>query len=235
MAEKGWIKLHRRLLDCWIWDVKPFDKGRAWVDLLLLAMHHDKKIVIEDKPTIISRGSYFTSRGQLADRWGWSVKKVDTYLKTLEKEEMVTTHRTPKGTTITIVNYEEYQIEGTTKDTTEDTTVDIQNKNVKNIKNIYMSENSDDKEQSDTLQSDFQIIYKSYPKKVGKTKGFEYYKAWVTKGRVISGVRRKLTNKQIWDAIAKYKREMDDKCTELEYYKNFDTFMNKAILDYVEE
>lgn len=160
MVEKGWIKLHRRLLDCWIWDVKPFDKGRAWVDLLLLAMHHDKKIVIEDKPTIISRGSYFTSRGQLADRWGWSVKKVDTYLKTLEKEEMVTTHRTPKGTTITIVNYEEYQIEGTTKDTTEDTTVDIavgttvdttegttigtavdiQNKNIKNYKNVKNEE-----------------------------------------------------------------------------------------------
>lgn len=155
MAEKGWIKLHRRLLDCWIWDIKPFDKGRAWVDLLLLAMHHDKKIVIEDKPTIIGRGSYFTSRGQLADRWGWSIKKVDVYLKTLEKEEMVTTHRTPKGTTITIVNYEEYQVEGTTKDITEgisegislditedttqgiavDTAVDIQNKNIKNYKN----------------------------------------------------------------------------------------------------
>ena len=65
---------------------------------------------------------------------------------------MVTTTRTRKGTIVTIVNYEEYQIEGTTQDTTEDTpqdtTEDIpqdtphgtsqgtQNKNVKNDKNI---------------------------------------------------------------------------------------------------
>ena len=80
MAEKGWIKLHRKLLDCWIWQVKPYDKARAWVDLLLLAMHHDKKIVINDKPVVIERGSYFISRGKLADRWGWSIKKVDAYL-----------------------------------------------------------------------------------------------------------------------------------------------------------
>lgn len=151
MAEKGWIKLHRKLLDCWIWQVKPYDKARAWVDLLLLTMHHDKKIIIDDKPVVISRGSYFISRGKLADRWGWSIKKVDAYLKSLENENMVTTTRTKKGTTITIVNYGEYQVEGTTQDTTEDTiqgttqdttvgiavgtTVDIQNKNIKNIKN----------------------------------------------------------------------------------------------------
>lgn len=144
MNEKGWIKLHRKILDCWIWQIKPFDKSRAWIDLLLLAMHHDKNVVIDDKPFVVKRGSYFISRGKLADRWGWSVKKVDAYLKTLENEKMVTTTRTRKGTVVTIVNYEEYQIEGTTVDTTEDTsegtTVDIaegtQNKNNKELKNV---------------------------------------------------------------------------------------------------
>lgn len=158
MAEKGWIKLHRKLLDCWIWQVKPYDKARAWVDLLLLTMHHDKKIIIDDKPVVISRGSYFISRGKLADRWGWSIKKVDAYLKALENENMVTTTRTKKGTTITIVNYSEYQVEGTTQDITEDTiqgttldttvgitvdtTVDTQNKNIKNIKNVKELKNN---------------------------------------------------------------------------------------------
>lgn len=125
MEQQGWIKLHRKILNCWIWDIKPFDKGRAWVDLLLLAMHHDTKVVIDDKPIVIGRGSYFTSRGNLANRWGWSVKKVDKYLETLEKEQMITTIRTKKGTTVTIVNYGEYQIEGTTLDTTEDITQGI--------------------------------------------------------------------------------------------------------------
>lgn len=147
MEQQGWIKLHRKILNCWIWDIKPFDKGRAWVDLLLLAMHHDTKVVIDDKPIVIGRGSYFTSRGNLANRWGWSVKKVDKYLEILEKEQMIITIRTKKGTTVTIVNYGEYQIEGTTLDTTEDITQDItpditkgitpgtQNKNDKELKN----------------------------------------------------------------------------------------------------
>ena len=104
---------------------------------------------------------------------------------------------------------------------------------------IYMSEKSDDcveeKSKIEQLKHDFDIIYKSYPKKVGKTKGFEYYKAWVTKGREISGVRYHLTNKQIWAAIAKYKRQLEESGTDLQYCKNFDTFMCKAILDYVEE
>ena len=109
----------------------------------------------------------------------------------------------------------------------------------KNSIDIYMSEKSDEcveeKSKSEQLKHDFDIIYKSYPKKVGKTKAFEYYKAWVTKGRDISGVRYHLTNKQIWDAIAKYKHQLEQENTDLQYYKNFDTFMCKAILDYVED
>ena len=85
------------------------------------------------------------------------------------------------------------------------------------------------------LLNNFNIIYDSYPKKKGKTKGFEYYKAWITKGREINGVRRHLTNKQIWMAIAKYKKEIENSGTELQYVKQFDTFMCKSILDYIDD
>ena len=87
----------------------------------------------------------------------------------------------------------------------------------------------------DELEKNFKIIYDSYPKKKGKTKGFEYYKAYVTTGRVVNGKREKLTNKQIWQAIANYKREIDKNETDLQYVKQFDTFMSKTILDYIED
>ena len=83
------------------------------------------------------------------------------------------------------------------------------------------------------LDKNFKIIYDSYPKKVGRTKGFEYYRAWVTKGRDINRKRIKLTNREIWQAIADYKREKEETNTELQYYKNFDVFMNKPVLDYI--
>lgn len=136
MTEKGWIKLHRRLLDCWIWDIKPFDKARAWVDLLLLAMHHDKKIIIENKTVTIGQGSYFTSRKKLAERWGWSLKKVDAFLKTLEEEEMIATCRTKKGTIISIKNYKDYQVED------DDLRVNKSDKTVKKEPIVYYPNNN---------------------------------------------------------------------------------------------
>lgn len=112
------------------------------------------------------------------------------------------------------------------------------------IENINLNNNDNDNErivprivnsESEELKNNFDIIYKSYPKKVGKTKAYSKYVAWVTKGRKVNGRNVKLTNKQIWDAIANYKRGMEAKETDLQFYKNFDTFMGDSILDYIVE
>lgn len=88
--------------------------------------------------------------------------------------------------------------------------------------------------QNDEIEKNFQIIYDSYPKKVGKARGFDLYKGWL-KGRDVSGRKIKLTNKQMWLAIEKYKRQLEQDGTDKQYIKQFDTFMCKAILDYVED
>lgn len=90
----------------------------------------------------------------------------------------------------------------------------------------------DKQQQRKELESNFEIIYKSYPKKKGKARGFDLYKGWL-KGRDISGRKIKLTNRQIWSAIAMYKKEIEENGTELQFVQQFDTFMNKTILDYV--
>lgn len=90
----------------------------------------------------------------------------------------------------------------------------------------------DKQQQRKELESNFEIIYKSYPKKKGKARGFDLYKGWL-KGRDISGRKIKLTNRQIWSAIAMYKKEIEKNGTELQFVQQFDTFMNKTILDYV--
>lgn len=152
----GWIKLHRKILDCFIWQDKPYDKARAWIDLLLLAMHRDKKMLIDDEIVIIRRGEFMTSIVKLADRWGWSRNKVMRYIDILESEHMLNTKRTPKGTLVSIIKYDVYQLgdignetpyetsngttgetpNGTSNGTTDDTTDETQNKNNKNIKNV---------------------------------------------------------------------------------------------------
>ncbi|MDD7793671.1 DnaA N-terminal domain-containing protein [Clostridium sp. 'White wine YQ'] len=119
-GNRGFIKLDRLIFEHWIYqDAEKFQK---FVDLIQLMRWKDETLLIGNKTVTIPRGSYYTSEIKLGERWGWSRKKVRTYLLLLEKEGMLTKNGTPNGTTLTIVNYEVYQGEGTTKSTTEDTT-----------------------------------------------------------------------------------------------------------------
>ena len=132
--------LHRQIQDCWIWEEKPFDKARAWIDLLLLANHKDVRISIDGKPVQITRGQFHTSELKLADRWGWDRKKVMRFLDVLEKDKMLTKECTRRGTTLTIVNYAHFQVggsaDGTTDGTSDGTPDGTQTNNVKNKKNV---------------------------------------------------------------------------------------------------
>ena len=113
---KGFIKLERSIFEHWIFQ--DAEKFKAFVDLIQLARWKDEKLLIGNKLITIPRGSYYTSELKLAERWGWSRNKTRDFLKLLESEKMITKKGTSKGTTLTITNYEFYQGEGTTNDTT---------------------------------------------------------------------------------------------------------------------
>lgn len=139
----GYIKTHRSIQDCWIWNCEKFDKAHAWMDLLLDANHHDVKLLIESRPTVVSRGSLYTSKLNLANKWKWNRKTVTSFLSMLESDGMIKQESFRHGTMITIVNYSRYQQSAdTTADTSLDTSLDITaditadtNKNDKNDKN----------------------------------------------------------------------------------------------------
>lgn len=121
---KGWIRLHRSILDNWVWDDKPFSYGQAWTTLLILANHADNKALFNGDVVVVKRGTFITSYYKLSELFGWSRKKTTRFFELLEKDGMVTTERTAKGTTVTLVNYDIYQCCGTTDDTTKGTTKD---------------------------------------------------------------------------------------------------------------
>lgn len=114
----GWISLHRKILDCFLWqDEEPFDRRSAWIDLLLLANHEDKKTLFDGKAIVVKRGERITSVRILAERWGWSRHKVTNFLDMLESEEMIVRKSDRKKTLLTIVNYDVYQTSGDTQGT----------------------------------------------------------------------------------------------------------------------
>lgn len=117
MVAGGWISLYRKIQSHWLWTDKPFTQGQAWVDLLLLASYEEKIVFSKGESVTIKRGAFLTSDHDLEERWGWSRNKVRRFLDLLIKDGMIELKRTPRGTTLTIVNYDSYQTSGTTKST----------------------------------------------------------------------------------------------------------------------
>lgn len=107
---KGWIKIHRKIQYSSIWDSKePFDQRSAWIDLILMANHEDREIVINGWPLMVHRGQRFTSIRKLSERWHWSKDKTIRYLKMLERCGNIQKAATHNGTLLTIENYSLYQ------------------------------------------------------------------------------------------------------------------------------
>lgn len=125
---RGYVKIYRCIEDDPLWtdNREPFCKRAAWIDLILQANHKDSSFIMGMQKISVRRGQKWTSSIKLAERWGWSRKKVMAYLRLLESDGKVWIETTKKGQLITIVNYDVYQGflkgRGTTGDTTDDTT-----------------------------------------------------------------------------------------------------------------
>ncbi|EKD7140213.1 DnaD domain-containing protein, partial [Listeria innocua] len=147
----GWIKIYRSLQEHWIWEDEKYLKW--WLDLLLLANHQDRDILINGELITIKRGQKHTSELWLSNRWNADRKQVRKFLELLKKNDMITiTKSRQKGTTYEISNYNDFQgiseeirtTKGTTIDTTEDTTKEhqmVQRKGHKQeLKNLRIKE-----------------------------------------------------------------------------------------------
>lgn len=132
----GWISIHRKIQDNLIWNDKPFNRGAAWIDLLLLANHEDRQVLFNGNAIRVKRGEKVTSLRQLSERWGWSITKVKKFLNLLSDEKMISYKSDSKKTVYNIVNYEVYQNSENTKSNTEITLKENRNKTEINQKEI---------------------------------------------------------------------------------------------------
>jgi hypothetical protein len=162
---QGAIFLHREITDHWLWKDKPFSKGQAWVDMILLANHTENKVPYNDKVTIISRGEFIRSERFLAMRWGWSKASVHRFLILLKNDSMIDIKSNQKANQISILNYNEYQEIRTKKEpkvnqkrTSSEPVVNLNNNEeecIKNDKNIYRTSVKLLKTEYDSLIADY--------------------------------------------------------------------------------
>ncbi len=107
---QGWIKLHRSLLDNWLFTkTKRHSHVDAWVYMLFRANHKDTKISFDNDIIIVKRGSFITSMRKMSKILGWNVKTFRSFLNLLKADQMVDYSSDQRKTLITIINYEKYQ------------------------------------------------------------------------------------------------------------------------------
>lgn len=212
----GWIKLHRKIQDHWIYQEKrKFSRYEAWLDMMMMANHKDNKFLLGNELIEVKKGQFITSEIKLMDRWDWGKNKLRLFFDLLVKDGMIIKKSDRKRTTITICNYSIYHdseinnglqtdYERTIGRPSADT-----NKNVKNVKN--------DKEK-DIYSFDFESFWKEYPKKLGKK---EAYKTWNTV------IKKGESPQVIIQCASNYKKQCDDRKTETHFIKHPKTFLNE--------
>lgn len=169
MADGGWIKLYRVLLDDDLWiDCTPVQKV-VMITLLLMANHKERKWIWQGKKFIANPGQMVTSLDsiKLKSGKGVSIRAVRTSLAKFENVGFLTSKSTNSGRLLTIANWAKYQ-EGVEEATNELTgnrqATDKQlttNKNVKNEKNEKKedSQHSRKREYADDSPEMIEAVY----------------------------------------------------------------------------
>ena len=103
----GWIKLHRKILNSRV--AQDNEEFAAWIKLLLMATHTELRFISKGDLIILKPGELITSERQLRTTWKVSRRKVRKFLEIWEKDGMIEVEKSPKGTRIKILKWQEYQ------------------------------------------------------------------------------------------------------------------------------
>ena len=108
---KGWVKLHRKIQEHWIWADEKYLK--YFLTILLNVNHEPKKFPVGAEIFICNPGESFKGIAEWTRLFGCSKKTTIKFFKMLEKDEIILTKTVGKGNRrkhlLSVVNWEEYQ------------------------------------------------------------------------------------------------------------------------------
>jgi hypothetical protein len=146
----GYIKLYRKLTK-WGWYQDNVVKS-LFLHCLLMASFRDFTWM----GNCLKAGQFITSYKSLSEELGFSVQQVRTAIKKLESTEEITSKSTNKFTIITVLNWENYQVDEENTNTVSNNPITNEQqtnnkritneqqhrKNVKNYKNVKNVKNN---------------------------------------------------------------------------------------------
>jgi hypothetical protein len=226
MNEVGFIVIARQIFDNpLLQDAEYF---RAWVWLISNAAWKPRRVKITNGRALeiieIGRGQITHSRSYMATAWGWSEKRVRTFLNRLKTDRMIDTQTGRLQTIITICNYDAYQIaiddEG--QQTGQQTGQQRASKGpeeerIKEEESIYPASKAA-KNPKQWPSDGFDRWYAAYPKKVEKIAARKSFDKVQASGDVVFDI--------LMAATAAYCEEMRTK--ERQYIKGPAVWLNKG-------
>lgn len=241
----GYIKLYRSLYENEIWRDKPFAKGQAWIDILMLANHSD----ISGDTGCFERGKVYTTCAFLGERWGWGSRKVLRFLRSLEAEKMVkieasrtsknakkSVHQNAKnrpsncpslcpskGVVITVENYAKFQGGRSRNVHQSDHQSDHQGADFcpSIEQECILNKNNiyiHEQIQEQNLAEEFESLWAIYPNKKGKQNARQKYLKARNEG---------VTYEAVEEGIKAYAQYIQDNDIEARYVKHGSTFFNQ--------
>lgn len=240
MADNGFIKLYRKILD-WEWYDDP-DTFRLFIHLLLRANYEDGMW----QGQIIKKGSLVTSRAKLSKETGLSEQKIRNQLNNLQTTNEITIKSTKHYSIIELVKWDDYNQQNNqqNKRKTTNKTTTIKEYNTEEDKNIETwniewvdsgkSENNEETKPVVTInpnkiQADFLWVLR---KSVGVDK-FKDYKEW-TEAWLTLKLYEKLWEEEFlkrlkWVLSDQFKAK---NCNKLEYLRReIESFIHSPIIN----
>ncbi|MFC0246425.1 hypothetical protein ACFOLL_04480 [Falsochrobactrum ovis] len=105
-----WIRVQTSIFDHELFQSEPLTEREAWLWLIANAAWKSTRHRVGADMHIVPAGSLFVTLRQLQTAWKWkSDYRVRSFLKLLEKEEMIVSETNAGKTQVTICNYSYYQ------------------------------------------------------------------------------------------------------------------------------
>ena len=115
MANNGWIKIHRSILqNPWMNNA---DVLGAWIYILLNVAYQPTDVVFEGKRITLNPGQGLFKVRQMAKILGVSHSKLNRIIMCFKSESQIETQTTPRNTLVTVINWEKYQSSETQNET----------------------------------------------------------------------------------------------------------------------
>lgn len=111
MARRGWFKLYRQIQEHWTWKKKPASEGQAMVDIFIRTNWIDSEMLNPKVASAIKvrKGEAICSVRGLAEAWGWSRNRTQTFLLRLQIEGTIKATNEATHTRLKVLNWKKYQ------------------------------------------------------------------------------------------------------------------------------